>query len=165
LEPGQDMPIQSANGNSADSNADSGSGADIEEEADFEIISFKTVDEIERSIVDSPFRAIYQTNNFLLPQLKDVIDETKTVNLRPEYQRRSRWSQKQKSLLIESFLLNIPIPPVFLFEGELARYEVMDGQQRLLAIRDFFTNQFQLSSLTVLATSKRINICKATYSY
>lgn len=124
---------------------------DAAEEADFDIISFKTVDEIEKSIVDSPFRAIYQTNNFLLPQIKDVIDESRTVNLRPEYQRRSRWTNKQKSLLIESFLLNIPVPPIFLFEGDFARYEVMDGQQRLLAIREFFTNQFKLSSLSVLA--------------
>jgi hypothetical protein len=117
----------------------------------FDVISFKSVEEIEKSIVDSPFRAIYQTNNFLLPQIKDVIDESKTVNLRPEYQRRSRWSIKQKSLLIESFLLNVPVPPIFLFEGDFARYEVMDGQQRLLAIREFFANQFKLSSLSVLA--------------
>lgn len=122
-----------------------------EADADFNVISFKTVDEIEKSIVDSPFRAIYQTNNFLLPQIKDVVDESKTVNLRPEYQRRSRWTNKQKSLLIESFLLNIPVPPIFLFEGDFARYEVMDGQQRLLAIREFFANQFKLSSLGVLA--------------
>lgn len=121
------------------------------EEADFDIISFKTVEEIEKSILESPFRAIYQTNNFLLPQIKDVVDESRTVNLRPEYQRRSRWSNKQKSLLIESFLLNIPVPPIFLFESDLARYEVMDGQQRLLTIREFFSNQFKLSSLSILA--------------
>jgi hypothetical protein len=122
-----------------------------EPDPDFRIISLTTVDEIEKSIVETPFRAIYQTNNFLLPQVIDVLDESRTVNLRPEYQRRSRWTNKQKSLLIESFLLNIPIPPIFLFEGDFARYEVMDGQQRLLAIREFLSNQFKLSSLTVLA--------------
>lgn len=121
-----------------------------ESDADFDIISFKTVEEIEKSIVDSPFRAIYQNNNFLLPQIKDVIDESRTVNLRPEYQRRSRWTLKQKSLLIESFLLNIPVPPIFLFESDFARYEVMDGQQRLLTIKEFYTNLFKLSSLSVL---------------
>lgn len=122
----------------------------LEEDADFSAISFNSVDEIEKSIVDSPFRAIYQTNNFLLPQIKDIVDESRTVNLRPEYQRRSRWSNKQKSLLIESFILNIPVPPVFLFEGDYARYEVMDGQQRLMAVREFVSNQFKLSSLTIL---------------
>lgn len=122
-----------------------------ESEADFNVISFQTVEEIEKSIIETPFRAIYQTNNFLLPQIKDVIDESRTVNLRPEYQRRARWSNRQKSLLIESFLLNIPVPPIFLFEGDFARYEVMDGQQRLISIREFLSNQFRLSSLTVLA--------------
>ena len=122
-----------------------------EADPSFDIISFKTVDEIEKSIVESPFRAIYQSNNFFLPQIKDVVDEARTINLRPEYQRRARWTNKQKSLLIESFLLNIPVPPVFLFEGDLARYEVMDGQQRLLAIKEFFTNVFKLSSLVVLS--------------
>ncbi|UCI29431.1 DUF262 domain-containing protein [Mesorhizobium sp. B4-1-4] len=123
---------------------------EAEGDSDFDVISFKTVDQIEKSIVESPFRAIYQTNNFLLPQIVDVIDESKTVNLRPEYQRRSRWTTKQKSLLIESFLLNVPVPPIFLFEGDYARYEVMDGQQRLLTVREFFSNQFRLSSLTIL---------------
>jgi hypothetical protein len=130
----------------APSDFDEGEG-----EANFDVISFKTIEEIERSIVETPFRAIYQTNNFLLPQIKDVIDEARTVNLRPEYQRRSRWTNKQKSLLIESFLLNIPVPPIFLFEGDFARYEVMDGQQRLIAIKEFFSNQVKLSSLSVLS--------------
>ncbi len=128
-----------------------------EAESTFDVISFKTVDEIEKSIVDSPFRAIYQTNNFLLPQIKDVIDETRTVNLRPEYQRRARWSNKQKSLLIESFLLNIPVPPIFLFEADFARYEVMDCQQRLIAIKEFFANEFKLSSLIVLSPLNNLN--------
>lgn len=121
------------------------------EDETLDIISFKSVEEIERSIVETPFRAIYQTNNFLLPQVKDIVDEDRTVNLRPEYQRRSRWTLKQKSLLIESFLLNIPVPPIFLFENEFARYEVMDGQQRLLAIKEFFSGNYKLSSLSVLA--------------
>ena len=59
----------------ADLVADTLEETEQETEADFEIISFKTVEEIEKSIVESPFRAIYQTNNFLLPQVKDVVDE------------------------------------------------------------------------------------------
>lgn len=79
-------------------------------------------------------------------------DEKKgeAINLRPEYQRRLRWANAQKSKLIESLLLNIPIPPVFFYEADAARYEVMDGQQRLNAIRDFFAGDFQLSGLKVL---------------
>jgi hypothetical protein len=96
------------------------------------------------------FRVVYQTNNFMLPQIRDLIKGRQVINIRPEYQRRLRWGNSQKSRLIESFLLNIPIPSVFFYEGEAARYEVMDGQQRLNAIKEFIENEFRLSSLTVL---------------
>ena len=96
------------------------------------------------------FRIVYQTNNFFLPQIRDLIDKGEVLNLRPEYQRRLRWSTTQKSKLIESFLLNIPVPPVFFYESEAARYEVMDGQQRLNAVKEFIAGDFALSSLPVL---------------
>lgn len=67
--------------------------------------------------------------------------------LDPEYQRRHRWSVERKSRLIESFLMNVPVPPVFLYERELARFEVMDGRQRLTALSDFYADKFQLAGL------------------
>ena len=67
--------------------------------------------------------------------------------LDPEYQRRHRWSVERKSRLIESFLMNVPVPPVFLYERELARFEVMDGRQRLTALSDFYANKFPLTGL------------------
>jgi len=96
------------------------------------------------------FRMVFQTNNFFLPQIRDLIEKGEVLNLRPEYQRRLRWSTAQKSKLIESFLLNIPVPPVFLYESDAARYEVMDGQQRLNAVKEFLAGDFTLTSLTVL---------------
>lgn len=96
------------------------------------------------------FRIVYQTNNFFLPQIRDLIDKGEVLNLRPEYQRRLRWNSVQKSKLVESLLLNIPVPPVFLYESNAARYEVMDGQQRLNAIREFMAGDFALSGLSVL---------------
>ena len=96
------------------------------------------------------FRIIYQTNNFFLPQIRDLIDKGEVLNLRPEYQRRLRWSNTQKSRLIESLLLNIPIPSVYLYESDAARYEVMDGQQRLNAVREFVAGDFALTGLQVL---------------
>ncbi len=96
------------------------------------------------------FRIIFQTNNFFLPQVRDLIEKGEVINIRPEYQRRLRWSNSQKSKLIESLLLNIPIPPVFLYESTAARYEVMDGQQRLNAVKEFIAGDFALVSLSVL---------------
>lgn len=65
----------------------------------------------------------------------------------PEYQRRHRWDNGRKSRLIESFLMNVPVPPVFLYEYELARFEVMDGRQRLTALMDFYDDTLELTDL------------------
>ncbi|MEO5933211.1 MAG: DUF262 domain-containing protein [Duganella sp.] len=105
----------------------------------------------EEFFAKNAFRIIYQTNNFFLPQLRDLIDKGEVLNLRPEYQRRLRWSSSQKSRLVESLLLNIPVPPVFLYENDAARYEVMDGQQRLNAVREFIAGEFALTGLSVLS--------------
>ena len=101
-------------------------------------------------LAKNSFRIFYQTNNFLLPQIWEMIKKREAINLRPEYQRRLRWTNLQKSRLIESLMLNIPVPPVFFYEAKAARYEVMDGQQRLSAIADFFSGIYALSGLNVL---------------
>ncbi len=75
--------------------------------------------------------------------------ESGQINLKPEFQRRLRWSQKQKSRLVESAIMNVPIPPVFLGEDELGKYVVLDGRQRLTAIYEFLTNKYKLNGLNV----------------
>lgn len=120
--------------------------AEIEEQSERVL----TDHEIEEAYSDASFRVIYQSNNYFLPQIRDLINNREVLNLRPEYQRRLRWSTTQRSLLIESLLLNIPIPPIFLYESELARYEVMDGQQRLNAVHLYLENDFALTGLEKL---------------
>lgn len=93
----------------------------------------------------SQLSVIRQNQDYNLEYLNQIIG--KNIHLSPHYQRRSRWSETQKSRLIESFLLNIPIPPIFLFEREIHEYEVVDGRQRLEAIRAFFKNDFRLKDM------------------
>lgn len=102
---------------------------------------------IEKKFSETAFRLSQERNDFLLPQALDFVRSKKWLNLRPEYQRRLVWDDAKRSLFIESLLLNVPIPPVFLYEWELSRYEVMDGQQRLNAIIDFYENGFALKGL------------------
>ena len=116
--------------------------------------------DLDEYLAQNSFRIVYQTNNFFLPQIRDMIDNEEPINLRPEYQRRLRWTNAQKSKLIESLLLNIPVPPVFFYEADAARYEVMDGQQRLTTIRDFFAGDFALSSLRVLEPLNSLRYAK-----
>ena len=106
-----------------------------------------TVKELEEKFEDTAFRLTQERSDLLLPQVRDFVLKEKWINLRPEYQRRSVWDTPKRSLFIESLLLNIPIPPIFLFEHALSRYEVMDGQQRLNSVTDFYENGFPLRGL------------------
>jgi hypothetical protein len=73
--------------------------------------------------------------------------ESDDYKLNPEFQRRHRWDDAKKSRLIESFIMNVPIPPIFLYEDRFSHYEVMDGLQRLTAINDFYKDRFKLVEL------------------
>lgn len=74
-------------------------------------------------------------------------DEVYTIQ--PDFQRRRRWDNVRKSRLIESIIINVPIPPVFLYEVDLSKFQVMDGQQRLTTLKDFFTDKFELEGLEI----------------
>ena len=59
------------------------------------------------------------------------------MDIHPEFQRVFRWSESQKTKLIESILLNIPIPTIFVSQGEDGVWDVIDGVQRLSTIFQF----------------------------
>ena len=73
--------------------------------------------------------------------------ESDDYELNPEFQRRHRWDNTKKSKLIESFIMNVPIPPIFLYEDRFSHYEVMDGLQRMTAIYEFYIDRFSLEGL------------------
>lgn len=112
------------------------------------IISDQEVNEKYRK---GEMRIVTEQGRINLDSIVTMLDSTQNGKrkyiLNPEYQRRKRWTNKQKSLLIESFIINVPIPPIFLYEVEYAVYEVMDGLQRLTAIYDFYTEKFGLEGL------------------
>ena len=56
----------------------------------------------------------------------------------PEYQRSYRWDNNQKTRFIESILLGIPIPPIFVAEDDIGKWELVDGLQRISTILSFF---------------------------
>jgi hypothetical protein len=96
--------------------------------------------EEEQTVISAPFD----------PEKIDVITQTRTVDLlltrlkereldlSPEFQRRSNvWNAERKSALIESLLLRIPIPSLYVSEDKDGNYTVVDGLQRLCAISHF----------------------------
>ena len=114
---------------------------------------------IEKHFETGRLRVIQEKSEIFLSHVVDFLGDAGGVdrltsdrvwgNLRPEYQRRLRWDNKKKSKLIESFIMNVPVPPVFLYEKRLGRFEVMDGQQRLNAIAEFVRGEFSLEGLEI----------------
>ncbi|MFI6941944.1 DUF262 domain-containing protein [Streptomyces sp. NPDC050418] len=91
---------------------------------------------------------VTQVIDYTLGTLADLVKES-FIDLEPEYQRRDRWDLTRKSRLIESFLLNIPIPPIFLNEDEYGQYSIIDGKQRVGAVIEFLDDRYALKGLDV----------------
>jgi Protein of unknown function DUF262 len=106
-----------------------------------------TDDEINEKYTSREWRIVTESNREQLPNFVEALKRPDWMEVRPFYQRRERWTPKRQSLLIESFIMNIPVPPLFVYESGLARYEVMDGQQRISAIRSFYANELKLRGL------------------
>jgi hypothetical protein len=92
-------------------------------------------------------RILTEMNREKLPSFAEALKKPGYMEIRPFYQRRDRWNKEMQSRLIESFLINIPVPPIILYEKDYNSYEVMDGQQRITAIRDFYENKLELTGL------------------
>src|SRR5688500_8438633 len=73
--------------------------------------------------------------------------DSQIIDLSPQYQRRERWEVERQSELIESFLLYVPVPPIYLAEEEYGIYSIIDGKQRITAVSDFLNNAYALRGL------------------
>ena len=99
---------------------------------------------------------ITSTIDYNLESLSQLIDK-RTIDLAPKYQRRFRWDEKRKSKLIESFLMNVPIPPIFLNEDDFGEYSVIDGKQRLSSISEFLSGKLSLNNLEIFKDLNGLN--------
>jgi Protein of unknown function DUF262 len=107
----------------------------------------KVLSPIEKKYADSQLRILRTAQDWPLHYVRQTLEKGDMININPIYQRRSRWDNKAKSLLIESFLLNIPVPPLYLYEYDYNKYEVMDGLQRFTAISGFLKDEYALRGL------------------
>jgi len=72
------------------------------------------------------------------------------IKLDPDFQRHAVWSPKQKSELIESILMGIPLPLIYVKEDDKGVYIIVDGRQRLTTLFQFMSHEFALQNLSVL---------------
>jgi Protein of unknown function DUF262 len=101
----------------------------------------------DRRVYTQPYDLVVES---LIEQIKGGTIFLRPLSERPSFQRRYVWTNLLSSRLIESILLNVPIPPCYLSQNENYELDVIDGQQRLFSIYRFLDNQFALSGLEVL---------------
>ncbi len=99
-----------------------------EEDSDEEDVSFKEYD-----ITASP-------NDFNIKTIVDFV--TRGAFVIPGFQRNYVWDIQRASKLIESLLIGLPIPQIFLYEEKRNSFLVVDGQQRLMSVYYFIKGRF-----------------------
>ncbi len=125
---------------------------------------FEDKDEIkEDEVVEIPKeirRLNIETHDYPIKVIVEMIQDGDII-LRPHYQRGFIWDRTKSSLLIESVLLNIPLPPVYLAQEEDGTLSVIDGLQRLHTFLDYYEDKFPLRKLEGEGLD---NLNKLTYS-
>jgi hypothetical protein len=89
------------------------------------------------------------TKQFSLRNILDLIEEG-DLELAPDFQRNQVWKSRQKSRLIESILLQIPLPAFYFAEDKNGMMRVVDGLQRLSTVRDYVRGREYSFALTDL---------------
>jgi Protein of unknown function DUF262 len=97
----------------------------------------------ERKLVTQPY-------DYSVDQLTSHVDKGKILLIEVPYQREYVWDDAKASRLIESLLLNVPIPVCYFAENDDGTWEVIDGLQRIHSIVRFLKNEFFLRGLSVL---------------
>ena len=89
-------------------------------------------------------------NDFNVMTINSLI-ESGVISM-PAFQRNYVWDRKRASRFIESLILGLPVPQIFLYQMDRNKYSVIDGQQRLLTIYFFVKQRFPRSGKRTLHT-------------
>lgn len=110
---------------------------------------FPIDDEFEEAILSiPPEKRILRTEQYdfsVLTLVKMMENEEVTI---PEFQRRYVWSDRQASRLVESLIIQCPIPVIYLNQEKDETFSVIDGNQRLTSLKRFLEDKFTLIGLT-----------------
>ena len=87
------------------------------------------------------------TYDFSIATIYQYLTVSKNMFI-PDFQRRYVWTKAQASRLIESLIIQCPIPVIYLSQEKDERLSVIDGNQRLQSIRKFLNNEYELTGLT-----------------
>jgi hypothetical protein len=101
------------------------------------------------------YQAVINQADWTVETIIQQIDKG-NIELNPDFQRREAWRNQRKSQYIESLIVNVPVPQIVLAEraDRRGKFVVIDGKQRLLALRQFHSSDdlfpsFALEGLTI----------------
>lgn len=104
--------------------------------------------EINKKYEEGEIRIVTEAGAYKLEHIPGIFKNSENYKLTPDFQRKDKsWDNDKRSRLIESFIMNIPIPPIFIYEVDYNSYEVMDGLQRLSTVINFLEDKFSLQNL------------------
>lgn len=107
--------------------------------------------DVEEQIIELKKAVAYDSKDFtieiLVKKYLDGIDDDENEIYVPDYQRDFVWDDSRQSRLIESIVLGLPIPPIFVAENTDGRLEIVDGSQRVRTLSAFLNNELTLHGL------------------
>ena len=139
-----------------------------EEEQDF--LDVTDDNELELEKADDERKIIWQAKDFSIREFSSMLQDG-DLELQPEYQRNFVATPKIASKLIESVLMEVPIPVIYLAEEKDSTYSVIDGQQRLTSFLSFINGaypdgeQFKLTGLKVFKELNRKTFAELEKEY
>lgn len=106
---------------------------------------------IEKEIQDQQRNISYDTKEYtveiIVKKYQEGLEEDENEFFVPDYQREFVWDDIRQSRFIESLLMGLPIPYIFLAETAEGRYEMVDGSQRIRTLTAFVSNELKLKGL------------------
>ena len=113
------------------------------------------MDKIEQEIIDQQKTVDFDTREFTIEimvnkYLKNLEEENNELFV-PDYQREFVWDTTRQSRLIESIILGLPIPIIFVAENKDGRLEIVDGSQRIRTLSAFLSGDLTLEGLDKLS--------------
>lgn len=99
---------------------------------------------------DNSKRVFVEKKDFPLSTIRDMFDCGDIIP-QPDFQRDFVYDEAKSSKLVESALMGIPIPTIYLCEETDGTYTVIDGQQRMTSFVKFLKNEFKLKKLEELS--------------
>lgn len=107
--------------------------------------------DVEQQIIELKKAVAYDSKDYTIEILVkkhiEKIEENENEIYVPEYQRDFVWDNFRQSRLIESIVLGLPIPPIFVAENKDGRLEIVDGSQRVRTLSAFLSNELRLDGL------------------